>query len=73
MLGKITDNIEGKFDNQQTSKLDTTCVTGQTDLPECIRKIKENYQGLVQPMRDSLEKRLYFETKWQIVDCKKDN
>lgn len=28
MLGKITDNIEGKFDNQQTSKLDTTCVTG---------------------------------------------
>ena len=27
-LGIITDNIEGNFDNQQASKLDTTCVTG---------------------------------------------
>ena len=47
MLGKMTDNIEGKFDegttNQQASKLDKLCVTIWTVRAECLRKIKENY------------------------------
>ena len=75
MLAKITDNIEGKFDeettSQQASKLNKHCVTRWTVRAVCFRKIKENCQALLQLMRDSLEEKLDFETKSRIVGCKK--
>ena len=74
MFGKITDNIEAKFDekttNQQASKLDKLCVTRWTSRTECFSKIKENYQTLLQLMRYSLEEKLDFEIKSRIVVCK---
>ena len=75
MLSKITDNIEEKFDkettNQQANKLDKLCITRWTVRAECLWKIKENYQGRQQLTRDSLDEKLDFETKLQIVGCKK--
>ena len=66
MLSKITNNIEEKFDkettNQQASKLNKLCVTRWTVRAECFKKIKENYQALLQLMRDSLEEKLDFDT-----------
>ena len=47
ILGKIIDNVEGKFDeettNQQASKLDKRSVTRWRVRTECFRKIKKNF------------------------------
>ena len=48
MLGTITDNIEGKLDKH--------CVMRWTVSAVCFRKIMENYQALLQSMRDRLKK-----------------
>ena len=64
MLGKITDNIEGKLDKH--------CVMRWTVSAVFFRKIMENYQALLQFMRDSLKDKLNFEIKSQIVGCKKE-
>ena len=73
VFDKITDNIEGKSDeevtNQQANKLDKLCVTRWTVRAECFRKIKE-YQASLQVMRGSLEEKLDFETKSRIGGCK---
>lgn len=64
MLGKVTDNIEGKLDKH--------CVMRRTVSAVFFRKIMENYQALLQFMRDSLKDKLNFEIKSQIVGCKKE-
>ena len=75
MLGKITDNIEGTFDeetiNEQASKLDKLCITRWTIRAICFRKIIDSYKALLVLWNKSLEQKLDFETQSRIIGCKK--
>ena len=59
MLGKITDNIEGTFDeetiNEQASKLNKLCITRWTICAIYFRKIIDSYKALLLLWNESLE------------------
>ena len=73
MLGKLTENMEGTFDpdEQQATKLDKLCVTRWTVRANYLKKIFDNYESLLKLWKESLEEKLYAETKSRIIGCKK--
>ena len=73
MLGKLTENMEGTFDpdEQQATKLDKLCVTRWTVRANYLKKIFDNYEPLLKLWKESLEEKLYAETKSRIIGCKK--
>ena len=73
MLGKLTENVEGAFnpDEQQPTKLDKLCVTSWTVHANCLKKIIDNCEPLLNLRKESLEGKLDAETKSSIISCKK--
>ena len=73
MLGNLTENIEGEFEESSSSvhqKLDKLCVTRWTIRAKCFKKIMDNYKGLLELWEQSLQENLDFETKSRIGGCK---
>ena len=73
MLDKPTENMEGTFDpdQQQATKLEKLCVTRWKVRANCLKKIIDNYEALLNLWKETLEEKLDAETKSKIIGCKK--
>ena len=69
LLGNISDNIE-KEDSEMFKKLKKLSATRWTVRAECMKRVIDNYERLLQLWEECLEEKLDQETKVRIVGCK---
>ena len=69
LLGNINDNIEQE-DSETFKKLKKLSTTRWTVRAECMKRIIDNYELLLQLWEECLEEKLDQETKARIVRCK---
>ena len=69
LLGKITDNIK-KEDSKPFKKLKKLSATRWTVRAECIKRIIDNYESLLQLWEEYMEEKLDQETNSGTVRCK---
>ena len=69
LLGNISDNI-GKEDSETFKKLKKLSATRWTVHEECMKRVIDNYESLLQLWEECLEENLDQEAKVRIVGCK---
>ena len=67
--GNISDNIE-KEDSNTFKKLKKLSATRWTVRAECMKRVIDNYESLLQLWEECLKEKLDQETKARIVGCK---
>ena len=69
LLGSISNNIE-KEDSKTFKKFKKLSATRWTVRVECVKRVVDNYESLLQLWEECLEEELDQETKASIVGCK---